>query len=88
MSFSSLRQAATRSRSARAKRARKASRRLVRSRRLLCEVLEDRRLLSVVPNDPLFADQWALDNTGQTGGTRDADIDAVESKYSADIQTR
>ena len=28
------------------------------------------------PNDPLFADQWALENTGQTGGTWDADIDA------------
>jgi len=40
------------------------------------EPLEDRRLLSVVPNDPLFSDQWALENTGQTGGTWDADIDA------------
>lgn len=32
-----------------------------------------------MPGDPLFASQWALDNTGQTGGTPDADIDAVEA---------
>ncbi|MFV2067055.1 MAG: tandem-95 repeat protein, partial [Pirellulales bacterium] len=76
MSLTSLRKALTRSRSARAKRARNASRRTLRSRRLRCEPLEDRRLLSVVPNDPLFSDQWALDNTGQSGGTWDADIDA------------
>jgi|WetSurMetagenome_2_1015567.scaffolds.fasta_scaffold01369_6 serine protease len=31
------------------------------------------------PNDPLFSDQWALNNTGQSGGTPDADIDAVEA---------
>jgi len=46
------------------------------NRRLLCEPLEDRRLLSVVPSDPLFDDQWALHNTAQTGGVWDADIDA------------
>jgi len=34
--------------------------------------------MHVVPNDPLFANQWALDNTGQTGGLPDADIDAPE----------
>lgn len=73
MSFPSLRRALTGSRSARA---RKAARSKVQSRRLRCEALEDRRLLSVVPNDPLFSDQWALDNTSQTGGTWDADIDA------------
>jgi subtilisin family serine protease len=28
------------------------------------------------PNDPLFASEWGLNNTGQTGGTKDADIDA------------
>lgn len=28
------------------------------------------------PNDPLFSDQWGLKNTGQTGGSFDADIDA------------
>ena len=31
------------------------------------------------PNDPRFQDQWALHNTGQTGGTTDADIDAPEA---------
>lgn len=30
------------------------------------------------PNDTFFPQQWYLDNTGQTGGTPDADIDAVE----------
>ncbi len=30
-----------------------------------------------VPNDPDFAAQWALENTGQSGGTADADIDAL-----------
>ena len=31
------------------------------------------------PNDPRFDEQWALHNTGQTGGTPDADIDAPEA---------
>ena len=31
------------------------------------------------PNDPLFIDQWGFNNTGQTGGTPDADIDAPEA---------
>lgn len=31
------------------------------------------------PNDPLYPDQWGLDNTGQTGGTADADIDFPEA---------
>ncbi len=30
-----------------------------------------------VPNDPLFAKQWALNNQGAAGGTARADIDAV-----------
>jgi len=34
--------------------------------------------LTVTPDDTYFADQWALNNTGQTGGTPDADIDAPE----------
>ena len=34
---------------------------------------------SLVPNDPLFADQYGLNNTGQTDGTSDADIDATEA---------
>ena len=32
-----------------------------------------------IPNDPYFTDQWALHNTGQEGGTPDADIDAPEA---------
>jgi len=35
--------------------------------------------LKTVPNDPDFSRQWALHNTGQAGGTDDADIDAAES---------
>ena len=29
--------------------------------------------------EPLFSDQWGLENTGQTGGTPDADIDILEA---------
>ncbi len=32
-----------------------------------------------IPNDPDFNEQWDLHNTGQTGGTFDADIDAPEA---------
>ncbi len=35
--------------------------------------------ITTIPNDPFFELQWALDNTGQTGGTPDADIDAPEA---------
>lgn len=48
---------------------------------------KDPRILSVepnyrlhilaVPNDTYFSNLWAMNNTGQTGGTADADIDAV-----------
>ena len=31
------------------------------------------------PDDPRFAEQWGLNNTGQQGGTPDADIDAPEA---------
>jgi subtilisin family serine protease len=31
------------------------------------------------PNDTWYSQQWALNNTGQTGGTPDADIDAPEA---------
>ncbi|MCL5888157.1 MAG: S8 family serine peptidase [Actinobacteria bacterium] len=31
------------------------------------------------PNDPQFNTLWGLENTGQTGGTADADIDATEA---------
>ncbi len=45
-------------------------------RRPKLEVLEDRVVPSVYPNDPEFSQQWLLHNTGQTGGSYDADIDA------------
>ena len=32
-----------------------------------------------VPNDSQFSSLWGMNNTGQTGGTVDADIDAVEA---------
>ncbi len=32
-----------------------------------------------IPDDTRFADLWGLDNTGQTGGTADADVDAPEA---------
>ena len=34
---------------------------------------------STIPNDMQYASQWALNNTGQTGGVVDADIDAPEA---------
>ncbi|MGH2905629.1 MAG: S8 family serine peptidase [Solirubrobacterales bacterium] len=34
---------------------------------------------TLTPNDTQFTDLWAMNNTGQTGGTADADIDAVEA---------
>ncbi len=36
-------------------------------------------LASTSPNDPCFSKQWDLHNTGQSGGTEDADIDAPEA---------
>jgi subtilisin family serine protease len=32
-----------------------------------------------IPTDPRFSEQWDLHNTGQSGGTIDADIDAAEA---------
>ena len=43
-----------------------------------------REKVNFIPNDPLFNNQWFLHNTGQTGGTPDADIDAPEAW---DVQT-
>jgi subtilisin family serine protease len=34
---------------------------------------------STIPNDTRFGEQWSLNNTGQNGGTVDADIDAPEA---------
>jgi len=36
-------------------------------------------LLSTFPNDSRFDELWGMHNTGQTGGTDDADIDAPEA---------
>lgn len=35
--------------------------------------------VALVPNDPRFNSLWGMNNVGQTGGTADADIDAVEA---------
>lgn len=35
--------------------------------------------LALTPNDPYYNSQWALHNTGQSGGVVDADIDAPEA---------
>lgn len=35
--------------------------------------------LAATPNDPAFNSLWGMHNTGQTGGTPDADIDATEA---------
>lgn len=32
-----------------------------------------------MPNDPLFAEQWALYNSGADGGTKRADLDAIKA---------
>ncbi len=37
------------------------------------------RYLNATPNDPSFTSLWGLNNTGQTGGAFDADIDAPEA---------
>jgi beta propeller repeat protein len=42
------------------------------------------RTAATTPNDPRFNELWGLNNTGQTGGTADADIDAPEAW---DLQT-
>ena len=44
----------------------------------LVQYVEPNYLLSVdiMPNDPRVGELWAMNNTGQTGGTVDADIDA------------
>ena len=35
--------------------------------------------IQFTPDDPGFADQWGLNNTGQTGGTTGADVNAPEA---------
>src|SRR5436853_3295746 len=46
---------------------------------LLAQKNHETELRAVVPNDTMFASQWNMNNTGQTGGTPDADIDAPEA---------
>ena len=41
--------------------------------------VQHRSVTATTPSDPLFTDQWALNNTGQNGGTPDADMDAPEA---------
>lgn len=41
--------------------------------------VESRKSLDSIPSDPRFGTQWNLNNTGQTGGAVDADIDAPEA---------
>ncbi|MCK4658267.1 MAG: S8 family serine peptidase [Phycisphaerae bacterium] len=63
----------------------------------LCEVYHDNTLITwagpdfvfkpsfhYTPSDPFFADQWHLDNIGQTGALIDADVDAAEAWDRAD----
>jgi thermitase len=42
---------------------------------------------SATPNDPRFAEEYGLNNTGQTGGTPDSDIDAPEGWDAAGLGT-
>jgi thermitase len=42
---------------------------------------------TATPNDPRFAELYGLNNTGQTGGTPDADIDAPEGWDAAGLGT-
>ncbi|MHC4742810.1 MAG: S8 family serine peptidase [Planctomycetota bacterium] len=37
------------------------------------------RAHSIIPNDPMFQELWNMHNTGETGGTADADVDAPEA---------
>ena len=57
----------------------KAVERLVQSPLVEYAVPNYIRYLDVLPNDPRVDELWGLHNTGQTGGTPDADIDAPEA---------
>lgn len=43
------------------------------------QVIGIHEVYPTTPNDTSFSTQWALNNTGQTGGTVDADVDAPEA---------
>ncbi len=53
----------------------------VRSNTLVAEAQFDHHisLREKIPDDPEFPNQWALKNTGQSGGLPDADIDATDA---------
>src|SRR5436190_5426931 len=55
----------------------------------LVQYAEVNRILraSAIPNDPRFGELYGLNNTGQTGGTPDADIDAPEGWDAAGLGT-
>lgn len=42
-------------------------------------VVELRHTEATIPTDPQFSNQWGMNNTGQSGGLNDADIDAPEA---------
>src|SRR5690242_5482186 len=46
---------------------------------ILAQKNHETELRAVTPNDTMYASQWNMNNTGQTGGTPDADIDAPEA---------
>jgi len=46
---------------------------------IFAEKIPRLQFMSTFPNDPYFDLQWGLHNTGQAGGTPDADIDAPEA---------
>jgi len=50
-----------------------------RDRRILVVEPNYRVRAARIPNDPRFPQLWGMHNTGQTGGTEDADIDAPEA---------
>ncbi|MBN1391347.1 MAG: S8 family serine peptidase [Sedimentisphaerales bacterium] len=52
---------------------------LMQSSDILYAEPDYKRELCAVPNDTRFSELWAMHNTGQAGGTADADIDAPEA---------
>lgn len=51
----------------------------VQKRSLIAYETKSVTSLSSPPNDPRYSDQWHYNNTGQSGGTVDADIDLPEA---------